>query len=99
MWGCDFKTGAGDWGDPDLAEAVDYARAKGHRVLAVVAGHMHLRTKGGGERPWKQTLDSVDYVNVARVPRIFSTTDGAARHHVCLTVTESGTDFEELVLR
>jgi|GEM_PF-2473262 uncharacterized protein (TIGR04168 family) len=50
MWGCDFKDNGGDWGDPDLAIAIDHARATGKRVLAVIAGHMHLRTKQGAHR-------------------------------------------------
>lgn len=98
MWGCDFRPGGGDWGDPDLAEAIAHARSRGHRVLAVVGGHMHLKTKAGAERPWRQTVDDVVYVNSARVPRIVSNTDGVRRHHVALTVDAGGVTFEERYL-
>jgi len=95
MWGCDFKANGGDWGDPDLAEAIAHAVARGHRVLAVVGGHMHLRTKTGGERPWLRTIDGVTYVNSARVPRIFSDGGLVRRHHLALTIGGDGVTFEE----
>lgn len=98
MWGCDFKPDGGDWGDPDLADAIDYAIEKGHRVLAVVAGHMHLRTKTGGERPWIRELEGVTYVNSARVPRIRSVGNAVRRHHLALTIDETGATFEERYL-
>ena len=47
IWGCDFKTDGGDWGDPDLEEAIRWARADGRDVLCVLAGHMHQHTKQG----------------------------------------------------
>ena len=72
IWGCDFREEEGDWGDPDLTQAIDHARAQGKRVLAVIGGHMHLRTKQGVERPWRTERDGTLYLNAARVPRIFS---------------------------
>ena len=84
MWGCDFRPGGGDWGDPDLAGAVGHAQASGRRVLAVIAGHMHLRTKGGIERAWRKERDGVLYVNAARVPRIIHARDQVRRHHVAV---------------
>jgi uncharacterized protein (TIGR04168 family) len=96
MWGCDFKPGGGDWGDPDLEVAVAHARARGREVLAVIGGHMHLRTKQGIERRWIDERDGVVYVNAARVPRIFPDTDGLKRHHVSLTVSAGGVDIEEV---
>ena len=95
MWGCDFKPGGGDWGDPDLRIAIDYAKQSGKRVLAVIAGHMHLRTKGGRERAWNKRLDETLYVNAARVPRIYSS-DDVYRHHVCLTVGAEQAEAEEV---
>ena len=83
IWGCDFKAEQGDWGDPDLREAVDYARAVGKRVLAVVAGHMHRKLRGGGRRVWQVERDGVLYVNAAEVPRLKK--DGR-RHHVQLVI-------------
>ena len=98
MWGCDFRPGGGDWGDTDLAAAVDYARAQGRSVLAVIAGHMHLRTKQGHERPWQQNWEEVVYVNAARVPRIFSGDDDVYRHHVELRITATDLVFSEVLL-
>lgn len=98
IWGCDFKPGGGDWGDPDLAEVVDYARACGKRVLAVIAGHMHLRTKQGVERPWRMEREGTLYINSARVPRIFSAADGARRHHLAMRISTAGVEVNEVLL-
>ena len=98
MWGCDFKPGGGDWGDPDLTTAIDYARQQQREVLAVVGGHMHLRTKSGALRPWQAQRDATLYVNAARVPRIFSGKDDVYRHHVALSVDAAGVTAEEVVL-
>ncbi|MEM1111681.1 MAG: metallophosphoesterase [Pseudomonadota bacterium] len=98
MWGCDFKPDGGDWGDPDLAEAIAYARAAGKRILAVVAGHMHLRTKQGDERPWHQDQDGITYINAARVPRIFARDNNVYRHHILLTIGTDTLTAEEILL-
>ncbi len=97
IWGCDFKPGGGDWGDPDLAEAVAYARELGKQVLAVVAGHMHLNTKHGEERPWLLERDGTLYINSARVPRIFAGHDDVYRHHLVMTVDETGVVVSEVL--
>jgi uncharacterized protein (TIGR04168 family) len=99
MWGCDFKPGGGDWGDPDLAHAVDHARQRGHRVLAVVGGHMHLKTKSGEQRPWLKELDGVSYVNSARVPRIFSDSGDVWRHHISLVFDGDTVEIAEQLMR
>jgi uncharacterized protein (TIGR04168 family) len=98
MWGCDFKPGGGDWGDPDLTAAIAHARSQGRRVLAVIGGHMHLRTKQGVVRPWLTEVDGTLYINAARVPRIFSGDDDVYRHHVCLTISADGLEAEEVLL-
>ncbi|MBT8145933.1 MAG: metallophosphoesterase [Gammaproteobacteria bacterium] len=98
MWGCDFKEGGGDWGDPDLTEAISYARKKGRKVLAVIGGHMHIRTKQGKERPWISEQDEILYINAARVPRIYSGEDDVYRHHVSLTISADGLGAEEILL-
>ncbi|MFV8819059.1 hypothetical protein [Haliea sp. E17] len=98
IWGCDFKPGGGDWGDPDLEEAIAYARSRGKRVLAVVAGHMHLRTRDGEERPWLVDRDGTLYVNSARVPRIFAGDDDTLRHHLEMRIEAGGVSFRELLV-
>lgn len=77
-FGRDFHRAEGDWGDVDLSHALD---AGG--VHAVVAGHMHHRLSGGGQRRTFGVRAGVPVVNAAQVPRI--TRDGW-RHHVELVV-------------
>jgi uncharacterized protein (TIGR04168 family) len=84
MFGCDFRRQAGDWGDEDLRDAIAYARGSGKRIIAVVAGHMHHRLRGGGERSWQLQREGVCYVNAARVPR--ARRQRQERHHVLLRV-------------
>lgn len=94
-FGCDFAPTHGDFGDPDLAEAIAYAGQRGHRVRAVIAGHMHHRSKHTGE--WRQPscrLNDTLFINAARVPRIEQR--GARRHHIRLTLSDSSVDAEQL---
>jgi len=92
IWGCDFRRAEGDFGDADLAACIEHAKQRGKRVLAVAAGHMHHRLKGGGERRWLVEREGVLYVNAARVPRIAAD----LRYHVRL-VTDGETAQAELV--
>jgi uncharacterized protein (TIGR04168 family) len=96
IWGCDFRSEGGDFGDPDLRVAIDYALRCGKRVHAVIAGHMHHRLKaGGGERKcWQLTRDGVLYLNAARVPRIRRRAPGQPRHHIALTLNAGGARAE-----
>lgn len=90
IWGRDFDPRQGDWGDADLRDAIAHARATGHRVRAVIAGHMHRRLRGGGARIDRLERDGVQYVNAAEVPRI----TGGRHHHVAV---ELGPDTVEAV--
>lgn len=98
IWGCDFKKGAGDWGDPDLRQAVDYAVRSGRTVVAVVAGHMHHRTKQGEDRTWLLQRDGITYVNAARSPRVFRVDGRRMRHHVALEIDGDGCRVEEVLV-
>ncbi|MBT6176076.1 MAG: hypothetical protein HOI23_02440 [Deltaproteobacteria bacterium] len=89
IWGCDFKKSEGDFGDPDLEQAIAYARSQDKNVLAVIAGHMHQGLKGGGERRWVVERNGTTYLNAARVPRIYETSDTTVHHHVCVEVESS----------
>ena len=95
IWGCDFRAEEGDFGDPDLAQAIDYARASGRQVLAVVAGHMHHELKGGGHRRWLEDRKDTLYLNAARVPRIFRRGESVLHHHVELRFDGSAMAAEE----
>lgn len=101
IWGCDFKREPEDFGDADLRAAIDYAKSKGKRVRAVVAGHMHHRVKGGGTRRWRHNHDGLEYVNAARVPRIERRRDGETQcrhHHVELKLTPTHAESEAVVV-
>ncbi len=82
IWGCDFRRAEGDFGDPDLEAAILYARTKGKRVLAVIAGHMHHALKGRGMRKWIEEREGTLYLNAARVPRVFKQEGKEMRHLV-----------------
>jgi len=97
-WGRDFHPEAGDWGDADLADAVEHARATGRRVLAVVAGHMHWTLRSGGARRWQLERDGTLYVNAARVPRILEPAGIKTHHHVELLLTKAGARAREVAL-
>lgn len=65
----------GDYGDADLREAIQTARAKGFHVPLIVFGHMHKSLQGGfGQRTMMKTeidsnLRKTVMLNVAVVPR------------------------------
>ena len=99
LWGCDFREGAGDWGDPDLARALDHAREIGKQVLAVVGGHMHLSTRGGEERESHVERDGTLYLNPARVPRISSGRAGTTRAHVRLEIDSRAVRANEVFVQ
>lgn len=98
LFGRDFRADGGDFGDPDLRAAIDYALRTGRRVHAVIAGHMHHRLKGGGgeRKHWQLQRDGVLYINAARVPRIRRRAPGQPRHHIRLTLESSGARAEEV---
>jgi uncharacterized protein (TIGR04168 family) len=98
MWGCDFQEDGGDWGDSDLARAMDHARSRGRRVLGMIGGHMHLRTMQGVMRPWKIRRDGTLYVNASLVPRIFADNDTVYRHHVSVTIDAGGMEAREVLV-
>ena len=98
LWGRDFDPAAGDWGDRDLRDAIDYAIARGRKPLAVVAGHMHWRLRSGGQRRWCAEKDGVLYVNAARVPRLYRAGTQRLRHHVALELSATGAEAREVLV-
>jgi uncharacterized protein (TIGR04168 family) len=97
IWGCDFDPRGGDYGDRDLTVAIEYARSHGKEVLAVVAGHMHLQTNQGRERPWHVQRDGTHYINAARVPRTFTRAGQELHHHVSLTILPADVSVTEVL--
>jgi uncharacterized protein (TIGR04168 family) len=98
IYGNDFRPEAGDWGDPDLADALAHAAATGKSVIAVVAGHMHHRLRGGGNRTCHIEREGVHHVNAARVPRRRRTAGASERHHVRLTLDGAELAVEQVWL-
>lgn len=86
IWGCDFRTEGGDFGDSDLRDALDYARSRGKPVLGVVAGHMHRQLRGQPkrERRWLVERDGIIYANAAHSPRTLYEDGTRLRHHLGL---------------
>lgn len=99
IWGKDFgKRPGGDWGDRDLQDALPRIEARGRRVRAVVAGHMHdrLHPQIGGDRRRFATRDGTAFVNAAVVPRVRQDAEyGECRHYVRITVDRGVIDAIE----
>jgi uncharacterized protein (TIGR04168 family) len=89
--GKDWKPIGGDFGDPDLAEAIAQTKALGKAVPLVGFGHMHhaLRhTKKPLRRCVHLEADTV-YLNAARVPRIVNR-EGDRRRNFTLVQLVAG---------
>jgi uncharacterized protein (TIGR04168 family) len=98
IWGCDFDPRRGDYGDRDLTIAIEYAKSRGKQVLAVVAGHLHLRTKQEQQRLWHVQRDGTHYINAARVPRNFNCDGKQLRHYIRLSLSPTDVTVTELLV-
>jgi uncharacterized protein (TIGR04168 family) len=100
-WGRDFHVEQGDWGDPDLREAIRYAGERKRKVLAVLAGHMHWSLREPFQarlRRWQRQEDGCLYVNAARVPRVFPSDGGSLRHHIEVRLGPRGASARQLLV-
>jgi uncharacterized protein (TIGR04168 family) len=97
IWGCDFRRSEGDFGDPDLEQAIAHARDEGKQVVAVVAGHMHHALRGRGTRKWIERRDETLYVNAARVPRVFKEAGAERRHFVEVVIDGERAEAREVL--
>lgn len=92
IYGKDFgRRPRGDFGDQDLAWALEGIRASGKRVRAVIAGHMHDRLSHprGAERVRFVRDEDTLYVNPAVVPRIRRLESGTiVRHYLRVELAE-----------
>jgi uncharacterized protein (TIGR04168 family) len=71
--GKDWQPIGGDFGDPDFASAIAFARTSGKTIPLVTFGHMHhnLRhTKQHQRKPVFTSPEGTVYLNAASVPRI-----------------------------
>lgn len=100
IFGKDFGKPGGDWGDRDLALAIQRIEGFGLRVRAVIAGHMHHRLvhPRGGERTRFVRRGGTLFLNAAYVPRVRQTSDGGEQSYFLRTRWRAGecTAVEEL---
>ncbi|MFY9342841.1 MAG: TIGR04168 family protein [Planctomycetota bacterium] len=71
-FGKDFGKPGGDWGDRDLALAIQRIEGFGLRVRAVIAGHMHhkvVHPRGAERQRFLRRGDTL-FLNAAYVPRV-----------------------------
>lgn len=89
--GKDWKQLGGDFGDPDLRDAIATTRATGKRVPLVTFGHMHhhLRHTKAVQRK-RLCVDEAGtvYLNAACVPRIIKTEQGLQRNVSLVTLQD-----------
>lgn len=91
-FGKDFGKPGGDWGDRDLALAIQRIEGFGLRVRAVVAGHMHHKVAHprGSERTRFVRRGDTLFLNAAYVPRVRTTASGDEWSHFLRTHWRAG---------
>jgi len=90
--GIDWQLSGGDYGDPDLAEAVAKTQNLGKNVALVAFGHMHHRVKTYSDRSRTAVVNrnNIVYVNAAAVPRIIEV-ENRTHHNFTLVTLEQVT--------
>jgi uncharacterized protein (TIGR04168 family) len=81
--GKDWHPLGGDFGDPDLTEAIATIQAMGKQIILVTFGHMHHRlrhTKSLTRKAINKGQRGTIYFNSACVPRIKDTIEGKFRN-------------------
>lgn len=91
--GKDWQPLGGDYGDPDLAAAIEILRNNGKRIDLVAFGHMHYQLRHRHdrlrERSIRDDLDTV-YFNAACCPRHQISGGMKQRHFSLATLTDTG---------
>ncbi|MEL7038872.1 MAG: TIGR04168 family protein [Cyanobacteria bacterium J06592_8] len=98
--GRDWKPIGGDYGDPDLAEAIAQTHAMGKKIPLVTFGHMHhnLRhTKTRRRKSIEVSSEGTVYLNAARVHRIEDRGTGKRRNFSIATLEKGHISEAELV--
>jgi uncharacterized protein (TIGR04168 family) len=93
--GKDWETLGGDYGDPDLAAAIEQIQAAGKWLPLVTFGHMHHGLRHTKER-LRQAFRQVDngnggqmlYLNAARCPRIVEQPGGELWHNFSIVTLQ-----------
>jgi uncharacterized protein (TIGR04168 family) len=86
--GRDWGNKAGDYGDPDFAEAIALTQQSGKHVPLVAFGHMHHQLKSTRQLRKRIVLDAAGtvYFNAANVPRIEQSANGIRRSFSLVTL-------------
>ncbi|MGB8703139.1 MAG: TIGR04168 family protein, partial [Thermosynechococcaceae cyanobacterium] len=81
--GRDWQPIGGDYGDPDLADSIQVAKASGKSVPLVAFGHMHHTLRHTRARLRQRVVvdgDGTVYLNAACVPRVMHLVSGCYRN-------------------
>lgn len=86
--GRDWKAEGGDYGDPDLAEAIAQVQSLGKSIPLVTFGHMHheLKIPRGERRKLVEVRGQTVYYNAACVPRVIRTAEDIKRNFSLVTL-------------
>ncbi len=89
--GRDWKPDGGDYGDPDLLQAISDIRSLGKSIPLVTFGHMHhaLKHPLGKRRSVIEVKDDIVYLNAACVPRVIKS-DRNSQRSFSLVYLEQG---------
>ncbi|KAK9674442.1 hypothetical protein RND81_12G232600 [Saponaria officinalis] len=89
--GRDWVSEGGDYGDPDLAQAISLTKeTTNKRIPLVVFGHMHKKLTDGGFRKMMVIADNTMYLNAAIVPRVKSLSLGGSLRAFSVVEFSSG---------
>ena len=88
--GRDWKPEGGDYGDPDLQNAIAQIRQLGKSIPLVTFGHMHheLKHPKGKRRTIVEFKDDTVYLNAACVPRVIKGDRGTKRSFSLATLQQ-----------
>ncbi|MEO1464990.1 MAG: TIGR04168 family protein [Cyanobacteria bacterium J06633_1] len=88
--GRDWKEEGGDYGDPDLTEAIAQVKKSGKSIPLVTFGHMHheLKIPRGKRRKIIEVRHETVYLNAACVPRVIESTAGEKRSFSLATLQD-----------
>lgn len=90
--GRDWNPLGGDFGDPDLAMAIEQVQQSGKAIPLVVFGHMHHQLRHTKERHRTALIQSeatgTVYLNAASVPRIRRTENDCLRNFSIVTLEQ-----------
>lgn len=82
----------GDYGDPDLEDAISLLQSQGKSIPLVTFGHMHHKLRHTKERLRQPMIinnpNGTVYLNAARCPRILSTIERTVRNFSLVTIVD-----------